>query len=142
VAVPSFAPVAPRAVIAWPSDSQGRGERLDFGPERRLHTPADFGVVFSQRRVLRADRFSLHYRPNDGTTARLGLVVAKKLARRAVLRNAIKRISRDVFRRLRPGLPMMDLVLRLTKPLAALDTATRSALRTEIEALLARVPKA
>lgn len=57
----------------------------------------------------------LHYLPGRpaGSGARLGLVVGKKLLRRAVDRNRVKRCLRDVFRRQRQDLPECDLVVRL-----------------------------
>ena len=47
--------------------------------------------------------------------ARLGLVVPKRLARRAVMRNLMKRIAREVFRHNRIDLPAMDLILKLAR---------------------------
>jgi ribonuclease P protein component len=98
--------------------------------------------VFSHRRVLRGERFDLHYRPDEGgqrAGPRLGLVIAKKLARRAVLRNLLKRLGREAFRHYRAQLPSCDLVLRLAKPVAQADRATRLLLRAEIDALLQRL---
>ena len=116
-------------------------ENAGFGANRRLRQASEFGAVFALRRVLRGERFNLHYRPNGGDSARLGLVIAKKLARRSVWRNAIKRVGREVFRRERVNLPAMDLVLRLAKPVAAMDAAERFAWRAEIVALLGRLPR-
>ena len=116
-------------------------ENAGFGANRRLRQAGEFGAVFAQRRVLRGRLFDLHYRLNGGVSARLGLVIAKKLARRSVWRNAIKRTGREAFRLARPGLPAMDLVLRLAKPVAVLDAASRPIWRAEIEALLAKLPR-
>lgn len=73
--------------------------------------------------------------------ARLGLIVPKRLAKRAVLRNLLKRLAREAFRHSQAGLPPMDFVLRLAKPpLAAGQTADpekRRAWRRNIDALLA-----
>lgn len=82
--------------------------------------------------------FNLHYCPNTLGHARIGLVVAKKLARRAVQRNLVKRIGRDVFRHAQAGLPAHDLVLRLS---AKLDTVTRRMMRDDMISLLGRLPK-
>jgi len=86
--------------------------------------------------VLRGAHFALHYSPNGAGSARLGLVVAKKLARRAVQRNLVKRIGRDVFRHAQADLPPYDLVLRLS---TRLDEVTRRAMREEMIGLLERL---
>ena len=74
-------------------------------------------------------------------SARFGLVIAKRLARRSVWRNAIKRTGREAFRLARANLPRLDLVLRLAKPVLVVDAASRLAWRSEINALLARLPR-
>ena len=82
--------------------------------------------------------FNLHYCPNTLGHARIGLVVAKKLARRAVQRNLVKRIGRDLFRHAQADLPAHDLVLRLS---AKLDNVTRRMMREDMNSLLGRLPK-
>lgn len=66
----------------------------------------------------------LHYqpRPEGNTEARLGLVVAKKLLKRAVDRNKVKRVVREQFRLRLAGLPAVDLVIRLAAKPAPLDS--------------------
>lgn len=121
---------------------------LGFRGEHRLHAAAEFSLVFAARRVLRGEHFDLHYRSNTAmsavpaASARLGLVIAKKLARRAVQRNLLKRVAREVFRHARHELPHFDLVLRLAKPPGLrLDSAARRAWRTDVEQLLTRLPR-
>lgn len=80
----------------------------------------------------------LHYRPNGLDTARLGVVVAKKLAKRANVRNLLKRIARELFRRHRAELPAHDLVVRLHAPVAG---ATRAELNLDLLALFRRLPR-
>lgn len=80
----------------------------------------------------------MHYRPNGFDTARLGVVVAKKLARRANVRNLVKRIAREAFRRQRANLPALDLVVRLHAPVAS---ATRAELNLDLLGLLQRLPR-
>jgi len=144
-AVPSSAPAAPRVVTASASESPTEPRRVaenaGFGPNRRLREAREFAAVFDQRRVLRGERFNIHYRPNGSDSARLGLVIAKKLAKRAVWRNAVKRVGREAFRVARPGLPAMDLILRLAKPVAAVDAAAKRIWRAEIDELLAKLPR-
>lgn len=80
----------------------------------------------------------VHYRPNGLDTARLGVVVAKKLARQANLRNLVKRIAREIFRRQRSGLPAHDLVVRLHAPVAK---ATRAELNLDLQTQLLKLPR-
>lgn len=107
----------------------------------RLLAATQYAEVFNARRVLRGTLFALHYRtaaPSSQPHARLGLVIPKKQARTAVLRNAIKRQAREIFRRRQADLPHCDLVLRLTRPVdrtQAGDRQARAAWRSEILAL-------
>ncbi|MBV2265239.1 MAG: ribonuclease P protein component [Thauera sp.] len=116
-------------------------EDAGFGKTRRLREAREFNAVFEQRRVLRGECFHLHYRPNGGDSARLGLVIAKKLAKRSVWRNAIKRVGREAFRLMRSRLPATDLIVRLAKPVGAVDDAAKRQWRAEIDGLLARLPR-
>lgn len=92
------------------------------------------------RRVVRGTCFDLHFRPtNIASKARIGLIVPKRLARAAVLRNAIKRQGREAFRMLASTIQPCDMVLRLTRPIqnvSAKDGVQRKIWRAEIETLL------
>ena len=121
---------------------------VGFRSEHRLHAAAEFSLVFAARRVLRGEKFDLHYRSRDEVSvktsvgARLGLVIAKKLARHAVQRNLLKRLAREVFRHARQGLPAYDLILRLSKlPDGKLDGEVRRGLRADVDRLLIRLPR-
>lgn len=138
-AVRSSAHAVPRVVTASPSEVVSpTGADQGFRSAHRLHKTDEYSSVFAFRRVLRGRWFNLHYCPNTLGHARIGLVVAKKLARRAVQRNLVKRIGRDVFRHAQAGLPAHDLVLRLS---AKLDNVTRRMMREDMNSLLGRLPK-
>jgi ribonuclease P protein component len=69
------------------------------------------------------------------------LIVPKRLARAASLRNAIKRQGREAFRLAAFAIPPCDVVLRLTRPVKGVsskDGAQRKVWRAEIETLLRR----
>jgi len=75
---------------------------------------------------------------------RLGLIVPKRLARKATTRNLLRRQMRCAFERHRRRLPRGTWVLRLRMPLdirrfrSAAPIVLRSAARLELEALLTR----
>lgn len=122
-----------------------------------MHQAEEFSAVFSYRKVVRGAFFDLHWRPLplvmdpavDGSdavnplthSARIGLVVPKRLAKRSVLRNRIKRLAREVFRHRRVDLPVFDLVLKLgRKPALPEDrSAWNAVLRQDIEAVITRL---
>jgi ribonuclease P protein component len=53
---------------------------------------------------------------NDRSSARLGLVVGKRVLRRAVDRNRAKRVIRETFRNTRADLPRVDIIVQVTGP--------------------------
>jgi ribonuclease P protein component len=107
-----------------------------FRAEHRLCKTDEFSSVFTFRRSLRGKFFELLSRPNQGASARLGIVAGKKFVRSAVARNLVKRIVRESFRCVRAGLPPSDLVVRVASRIEAPD---RRALRAEIDGLLDRL---
>lgn len=88
-----------------------------------------------RRGLIRGVCLELVSSDTDSPCARLGLIVPKRLAKRAVLRNLIKRQVRECFR-LRAGqLPVRDIVVRLARPLQVEGAILRQALRAELETL-------
>ncbi|MBB3117562.1 ribonuclease P protein component [Massilia violacea] len=80
----------------------------------------------------------LYTRQNQLPHARLGIVVAKRFAPRAVTRNTIKRVTRELFRV--TGLPPIDCVVRLAKPVNRKDgPATTAKLKLELRQELTRL---
>lgn len=141
VVAPYCAPVAPKDVIVSLSDNRLKvagteHHRYGFGCSQRLLKPGEFAAVFSGRRVIRGACFVLHHCDNGKPEPRLGLVIPKKQARSAVLRNAIKRQAREVFRLRQARLPDFDLILRLVRPVTSID---KSFLRNEIIELFERL---
>jgi ribonuclease P protein component len=105
----------------------------------RLTKTDEFSSVFGFRKALKSRHFLLHYRlrsPDEAAGARLGLVVAKRLLRRSVDRNLVRRLARESFRLMRCKLPSRDLILRLAAKPEALD---RQALAQEIRGLLGKM---
>lgn len=84
----------------------------DFPPSARLRVSAEFQAVFKAGRRLSSPQLRLfaHVRA-EANAPRLGVAVSKKVDKRAVGRNRIKRLVRETFRRERHQLPPGDYVL-------------------------------
>ena len=100
-----------------------------FTPEQRLHTAAEFGRVFADPARSTDRFFTILARPGGRATARLGLTISRRAAKRAVDRNRLKRLARNTFR-LQRNLPPWDFVV-LAKPGAA--EADKPSLRASLE---------
>ena len=94
-----------------------------FARRYRLTKTDEFSSVFGFRKAIRGQLLMLHYQPRPAAadSARLGLVVGKKLLKRAVDRNRFKRVLREQFRLRRAGLPACDLIIRLASKPVLLD---------------------
>lgn len=136
----------PRAASAWPFKSgaslsaAGVTEPLLQGHarDRRIVKTDEFSSVFRLRPAQRTQHFALYVRPCGLPHARLGVVVPKRFAARAVTRNTIKRITREVFRQGR--FAAADCVVRLNKPVNRKDEpATSAALKRALREELTRL---
>jgi ribonuclease P protein component len=112
---------------------------LDYARDRRIVKTDEFSSVFRLRPIQRTAHFVLYARANQLDKARLGVVVAKRLAPRAVTRNAVKRAARELFRQ--SALPAVDCIVRLSKPVnaksgPAVTAGLKTALRAELTQLL------
>jgi ribonuclease P protein component len=115
------------------------GSPEDYGRHRRIVKTDEFSSVFRLRPVYRTENFVLYARPNSLGHARLGIVVAKRFAPRAVTRNLIKRLAREIFRK--SDLAANDCIVRLSKPVAPKrqQSATSRSLKLALGAELARL---
>ena len=85
----------------------------------RFSGPGGFSAVMKGSRKYRGRTAILHVIPGNSPLSRFGLAVAKRLARRSVDRNRIKRLAREVFRRHAVKMKGLDLVIALRQPLPA-----------------------
>ncbi|MEM1263452.1 MAG: ribonuclease P protein component [Pseudomonadota bacterium] len=99
-----------------------------FLRSQRLLIPSEFQHVFDKPVRSRDLFFTVLGRPSGQPTARLGLAVSRKTDKRAVMRNRLKRLIRESFRR--QHLPALDIVV-ITKPAAA--GASRTDLTKSLE---------
>ncbi|PWF55086.1 ribonuclease P protein component [Massilia glaciei] len=110
----------------------------DFARVRRIVKTDEFSSVFRLRPAQKTAHFVLYTRLNELPHARLGVVVAKRFAPRAVTRNTIKRLTRELFRV--SALPAIDCVVRLARPVNKKDgPATTAGLKAELRVEIARL---
>ena len=112
-----------------PSDP-GRSEGLLR--DERLRRRADYLHAYGEGRRRGGRLATLFYVPNSLPHPRLGITASRKVGKRAVVRQRLKRRVREIYRRWdhRRQLPPLDLVVNL-KPSAA--AAGFDELRQELE---------
>lgn len=99
-------------------------------PRARLRRAADFAALRHARGRVQTRHFLLRWVASPAGSARLGLAVSRKVSKRAVVRNRVKRIARESFRRQRAALPAVD-ILVIARSSAAM--ATRDALHADLD---------
>jgi len=105
--------------------------------DARLRRAGDFAALRQASGRLGGRCFSVRYRPNGLDHARLGLAISKRVSKRAVERNRIKRLLRESFRHVRSQLPPVDLVVMAREAAAGLPG---NELLAEIDALWRKLP--
>jgi ribonuclease P protein component len=105
-------------------------------PAARLRRAADFAALRHAPGRLDTRFFMIRYGPSAMGSARLGLAVSRRVSKRAVDRNRIKRNARESFRLARASLPAFDLLL-IARQQAA--DAPGPALRADLDAAWSRL---
>jgi len=82
-----------------------------FRPEHHLHSGADFDRVYRQGRRAGDNLFTINVLANAEGHARLGMSVSYRSVGKAVRRNYIRRLIREVFRHAKTELPNLDYVV-------------------------------
>ncbi|MEO8672266.1 MAG: ribonuclease P protein component [Tahibacter sp.] len=86
-------------------------EAQRFPRAARLLNAADFSALRSGSRRVASRHFHAEYRVNELNTARLGLAVSRRVSKKAVERNRIKRLARTSFRLQRITMPTLDILV-------------------------------
>ncbi len=108
----------PKGIEGTPGEGTRTPNSLRRGPtgagfprSARLRRSREYRRVFARPAKSVDDYFTVLARPNEGDTARLGLVIAKRCAPGAVQRTRLKRIVRESFRKHRQDLARIDYVV-------------------------------
>lgn len=113
--------------------------RLTFGADARITQSSTFVGALRSKPVGRGAFFSIHLAKPLVEPPRLGVVIAKRILKKATDRNAVKRVVREAFRHARAQLPPGAYVvrLRLAPPFDSLRQLKR-ALRTDADLAFGR----
>lgn len=107
-----------------------------FPRNTRLVSQADFQHVFAGARKIANRSFTVLVRKNSCQQARLGMAISKKIARRAVDRNRIKRQIRESFRCQGQQMDHVDIVVLGRQGITARN---RHELASDINELFSRL---
>lgn len=88
---------------------------MRFSRSARLRRPEQFAAALAAGPTGVRRHFSVFARPNGLEQSRVGIITSKRVAPRAVDRNRVKRIVREVFRLWRARLGGLDVVVRLRR---------------------------
>ncbi|MFN7094927.1 MAG: ribonuclease P protein component [Burkholderiales bacterium] len=86
-----------------------------FTQSHRLKKADEFSSVFIFRKVKHGKYLKIHYKPNELSNSRLGIIVSKKNHKRANKRNYMKRTIRELFRHNQAIWNNYDLIVRVNK---------------------------
>lgn len=103
-----------------------------FPRSSRLLTSRDFDKVFKKPVRVSAPGILILAHYNHTDEARLGLVISKKVLKRAVWRNKVKRIVREAFRNSRDILPAADIVFIAKKGIGEIGNKQLSSCVTRL----------
>ena len=101
---------------------------------RRLRKGTEFDTAFAKGTVTGSSLFAVRYVSNGSGRTRWGFAVGKRLAKRAVVRNRLKRRIREIARRLDVA-PGYDVVVVARSPALMAD---QSGLEQGLQHLLQR----
>ena len=105
--------------------------KFSFSRAHRLDGPHAYAAVFAFKCWVTGEIFQVYAKSNGAASARLGIVVSKRVIPQAVERNYCKRMAREVFRVERNALAGVDLVVRpRTAVIPALSAVAHAELRT------------
>ena len=118
-------------------DARGATTTFHLPKQARLKDYAEFQAVFSQHKKYSNQFFRILVRyKQDQLDTRLGIIVSRRVSRKAVNRNRIKRQVREAFRQNRRNLKNVDMVVIAHR---SCESATNSELYENMNKLLRRL---
>jgi ribonuclease P protein component len=106
------------------------GGSVGLPPRARLRSAAEFKTLRLAPGRLETRHFLFRYAASPELQSRLGLAVSRRVSKKAVQRNRIKRLVRESFRHSRTRMPPLDV---LVIPRAHASKVMSEALRADLE---------
>jgi ribonuclease P protein component len=107
-----------------------------FSPTYRLTTKADYTAVFNERLKISQTWFLALYKKNNKAYPRIGIIVSKRVVKKASSRNRLKRLIREGFRTRKAALQGLDLVILAREGCKIVDNVK---LQKELDSLWQRL---
>lgn len=89
------------------SEKKSSERKFSLSRTRRVRKRSEFLYLQSKGRKVRSDHFLLVFAPRaqrgENAQSRLGITITKRIDKRAVIRNRLKRRIRNIFRVQRPA---------------------------------------
>lgn len=112
-------------------------EAQRFPRAARMLAARDFGALRGNSRRITTRHFLAEFRATEYPSARLGLAISRRVSKRAVQRNRLKRLIRESFRHHLPLLPAVDILVIARSSALAVSGAD---LLEDLAALWRRLP--
>jgi len=101
----------------------GIRNKESFPRQLRLTRAAEFRQIFNNNKRVGDGSITILVGNSAGATPRLGFAIARKQIAKAVLRNRLKRLFRESFRKNQHRLPARDMVIMVRRPILLIDSA-------------------
>jgi ribonuclease P protein component len=109
---------------------------MSFPRSHRLVTQAEYKTLFKKAHKVSHRFLTILYKKNNNLYGRLGLIVGKRVAKKAVSRNQIKRVIRESFRFQQDKLSGIDIIVIARQQC---DKLSKQKLREGIDQLWAKL---
>lgn len=86
-----------------------------FSKKNRLTTKAEYTEVFDSGLKVSLGWFLALYKKNEKALSRIGIIVSKRIVKKATSRNYLKRMIREGFRVRQPKIKGLDIVIMARK---------------------------
>jgi len=107
--------------VSWEENNSSSEGIALFPSSSRLLKPSQYRALFKGGKRVSSRGLTIIVKPNDLPNARLGLTIPKRIVKKAVDRNAIKRRIRESFRLNQHNLQGIDIVVMANSGISKLS---------------------